>query len=127
MRITGPGGGVPPPPIDGATPGAAGKAVGGGEAFAARLGEAPVADGPAAGAAPAAPAPGAQGVIDELRAGRITPEQAIDRLVEDTVGRRVGAAAPEAARQRLRAALTELIATDPHLRDLARRMERKLS
>jgi hypothetical protein len=121
---------VPPPPIDDASPaaGKAGKVEGRGESFAQRLGEPAGArpEGPPAPAQVEAP-PAVQSVIDDLRAGRITADQAVSRIVEDTVTRRVGAQAPEAVRQRLRAALTDLVAADPHLRDLVRQMERKLT
>ncbi|HEY3359008.1 MAG TPA: hypothetical protein VGQ83_37505 [Polyangia bacterium] len=137
MRITGPGGGVPPPPIDDATTGATkpGSAAGKAESFARQLDEAAPAAGAGASAAPAGPAgaaqvqtpSGVQSVIDDLRAGRINADQAVERLVDETVSRGVGRAAPEAVRQRLRVALADLVAADPHLRDLVGRMERKLT
>jgi len=77
--------------------------------------------GPAEGAAAADPV---RSVAADLRAGRITPEQAVDRLVESTVSRRIGAQAPEAVRARLRASLVDLLAHDPHLADLVKRLER---
>ena len=131
MKISGPG--AAPPPPDEVTAGKPGKAGEATEAFARHLDGVAGPEGTAAaevrGAGPSGPAEGAaadpvRGVAADLRAGRITPEQAVDRLVEDTVTRRIGAQVPEAVRARLRASLVDLLAHDPHLADLVRRLER---
>ncbi|MBI5478584.1 MAG: hypothetical protein HY906_07015 [Deltaproteobacteria bacterium] len=132
MKISG-SGPLPPPPDE--TPATKpGKAEGAAEAFSRHLegttgpeGAAALeARGPegAARADAAAAADPVRSVAADLRAGRITPEQAVDRLVEDTVSRRIGAQAPEAVRARLRASLVDLLARDPHLADLVKRLER---
>jgi hypothetical protein len=132
MKISGTGPMPPPPePTPDAKPG---KAEGPAEAFAQHLdgtagpaGAGPTeARGPAgaAGAEGPAAADPVRSVAADLRAGRITPEQAVDRLVEDTVARRIGAGGPEAVRERLRASLVDLLARDPHLADLVKRLER---
>jgi hypothetical protein len=132
MKISG-SGPIPPPPDE--TPATRpGKAEGTAEAFAKHLdgtagpegpaaAEARGAAGPAQADGPAASDP-VRSVAADLRAGRITPEQAVDRLVESTVSRRVGVQAPEAVRERLRASLVDLLAHDPHLADLVKRLER---
>lgn len=86
-------------------------------------------DGPddiegAAGAerADATAATGATSDIDalaaEVAAGRITRQEAIDRLVEATAGPELGAA----ERAELRELLTDLVANDPYLGALANRI-----
>lgn len=64
----------------------------------------------------------AAGAIDalaaDIAAGRLTPREAIDRLVEATAGPDLGAA----ERAELRELLTDLIANDPHLGSLAGRI-----
>jgi len=120
MKIHG-SGPIAPPPDEPAAP-KAGKAEGPADAFAKRLDGADAAGGPEAAEAARAADP-LRGVAADLRAGRITPEQAVDRLVEATVSRRAGAA-PEAVRARLRASLVDLLASDPHLADLVKRLER---
>jgi hypothetical protein len=67
-------------------------------------------------------ATGATGDIDalaaEVAAGRITRQEAIDRLVEATAGPELGAA----ERAELRELLTDLVANDPYLGALANRV-----
>lgn len=67
-------------------------------------------------------ATGATGDIDalaaEVAAGRITRQEAIDRLVEATAGPELGAA----ERAELRELLTDLVANDPYLGALANRI-----
>lgn len=67
-------------------------------------------------------ATGAAGDIDalaaEVAAGRITRQEAIDRLVEATAGPELGAA----ERAELRELLTDLVANDPYLGALANRI-----
>ncbi len=123
MKIHGSGPIAPPP--DEPAAGGPGKAGGATETFAEHLdGHIGPEAAQAGGAEAARAADPVPGVAADLRAGRITPEQAVDRLVEATLSRRVGAQAPEAVRARLRASLVELLATDPHLADLVQRLER---
>jgi len=132
MKISGSGPIAPPTEETPATK--PGRTEGAAEAFAKHLDGATGPEGAAAaevrgpGGAAQAEGPAAadpvRSVAADLRAGRITPEQAVDRLVEDTVSRRIGAQAPEAVRDRLRASLVDLLAHDPHLADLMKRLER---
>ena len=129
MRITGPGSGVPTPPTDDAAAERTERPAAQAESFARRLDEAtaaPDAPEPVDAAARVVSPPEVQAVLADLRAGRIDAQQAVGRLVDDAVSRRVGAQAPEAVRERLRAELMDLLASDPHLGDLVKRMERKL-
>ena len=77
--------------------------------------------GPGAGVEQAAAA-GAAGDIDalaaEIAAGRLTPHEAIERLVDATAGPELG----PAERAELREMLTDLVANDPHLSALAGRV-----
>lgn len=72
----------------------------------------------------ASPAPGAGAASDvdalaaEVAAGRLTPREAIDRLVDATAGPELG----PAERAELREMLVELIANDPYLGVLANRV-----
>jgi hypothetical protein len=114
-KVTGPGGGLPPtPPVD-APKGPGEKAeipAAGGPRFADRL----------AGAPPAQPA-AAAGRTDtitadlaaDLRAGRITPQAAIDKVIDRIVDRQLGAGAPPAVREQVRMALVDAVADDPLL------------
>jgi hypothetical protein len=73
------------------------------------------------GAAPTA-AVGGPADVDalaaEIAAGRLTPREAIDRLVDATAGPGLG----PAERAELRELLTELVASDPYLAGLAGRI-----
>ena len=133
MKIHGPGGPKPPTPdgagkVEGADQ-AAGKVEGpdragrAGEAFADKL----RGDGPGGPAAPGGPgaAGGRDPIADiaaELKAGRITPEEAIERVLDEAVGAVAAAGVPEAMRARLRAQLAELVGDDPFLAGKARRI-----
>jgi len=69
--------------------------------------------------APAAPAAGdLEALAAEVAAGRLTPHEAIDRLVEATAG--PGLDATE--RAELRELLSDLVTNDPHLGGLANRI-----
>jgi hypothetical protein len=59
-----------------------------------------------------------QALAAEVAAGRLTPHEAIDRLVEATAGPGLDAA----ERAELRELLTDLVANDPHLGGLAGRI-----
>ncbi len=58
------------------------------------------------------------GLAAEIAAGRLTPREAIDQLVEATAGPELGAT----ERAELRELLTDLIANDPHLGALVGRV-----
>lgn len=81
-------------------------------------GDAPV-DRSSASAGASAPAPATgtaalDALAAELAAGRVTPREAIDRLVEATVGPGLA----EVERAELRALLGDLVANDPRFRGL---------
>ena len=61
-----------------------------------------------------APAP-LRAVAADLRSGKIDVVQAAERIIDDVVSRRVGAALPASAQSTLRALLGELAARDPSL------------
>lgn len=121
MKIKGPGGAPPPPPEPTET-GAKDKVAGGGFADALR-GGAGAAQAGAVGGAPAATGPqGAQvasgadpvaQVAADLKAGALSPKQAVDRLVELTIERGAGAHLPADVKAKLRAQLETLVAEDP--------------
>jgi hypothetical protein len=124
MKIDRPGG--PRPPVEGAT--GAGEAAGvgeAGEAFAERLREAGGAEGaPAAdGAAEVDPV---KQIAADLDAGRIDPQQAIERLIDAAADRATPAGAPESLRRQIREQLAEAVANDPQLASRARRIGAKL-
>jgi hypothetical protein len=56
----------------------------------------------------------------ELRAGKITPKAAVDRVIDRVVDKQLGAHAPAATREKLRAALEDAVADDPLLADKIR-------
>lgn len=65
-------------------------------------------------------------VAAELRAGRITIDQAVDRLIDDAIARHVGAAASErpGLADKLREALHAFAGSDPFLAAKTRRITR---
>src|SRR5689334_1626998 len=54
----------------------------------------------------------------DLDAGRITPEMAIQRIVDASIDSQLGPDAPAAVRSELRAVLEQLLREDPHLGSL---------
>jgi hypothetical protein len=70
------------------------------------------------GAAAAAPPTDIDALAADLAAGRLTPREAIDRLVEATAGPGLDAT----DRAELRELLRDLIANDPHLGELIGRI-----
>ena len=124
MKIKGPGGPGDVPDIDAAdgeatTAGA--KGSGGIEGtrggFAEKLGSADATAG-VQGATGAHPA---DAVSADLRAGKITPEQAVDRLVDLAVTAGGGAALPDGVKAMLRAQLEGMLREDPFLSGMAKR------
>jgi hypothetical protein len=59
--------------------------------------------------------PLAADIAAELAAGKIAPKAAIDRVVERILDQQLGADAPAAARDRLRAVLEDTLESDPML------------
>ncbi len=92
----------------------------GGKGFADKLARASGSDKARAATAtqPAAHAGRAHAVADiakALQAGQITPQAALDRVVERIVSRRVGSNGPAAVREELGAALRQTLEDDPML------------
>ncbi len=71
---------------------------------------------------PAAAAPGGltSDLAAELRAGKITPRAAVDRVIDRVVDKQLGVGAPAATREKLRVALENAVADDPLLADKIR-------
>jgi hypothetical protein len=59
-------------------------------------------------------------IAEDLAAGRITGDQAVERIIAETMGTEMVQTAPQHLRDELAATLENLIKTDPHLRSLAR-------
>jgi hypothetical protein len=82
----------------------------------------------AAGRAGPAPAPGAvrgaetltAHIAADLKAGKLGPEAALDRVVELVLDQQLGANAPVALRDKLRDALRDTISSDPFLTERLR-------
>ncbi len=138
MKITGP----QTPGVPGAEPDAAAKGpgasdkVGGTEGASkatgaiagAKKSERSFAETLAAGRATPASAPRATGAVDpltsdiaaELKAGKLAPEAALDRVVERVLDKQLGADAPAALRDQVRNALRDTISSDPMIADRLR-------
>jgi hypothetical protein len=87
-----------------------------GPSFSERVAE----NKPAAGAQPSSAATGSpQDVIADLRAGRISPDVALSRLTDLAVKR---SGAPDAMRPRIESQVRNLLATDPLVQDLIKKM-----
>jgi hypothetical protein len=56
----------------------------------------------------------------DLKAGKISPQAAVDRVIERVVDKQLGTNAPAAVREKLRAALETAVADDPLLADKIR-------
>jgi len=142
MKVTGPGTGPGAPP---AVPeasagtdqaGAAGGARPSGQAFADKLASvgapgapdpAAAAAGPPGGASPGVAAQGVGGIVSpeiaaDLAAGRLSPRAAVERVIEQVLSRQLGADAPAAVREKVRAALEDALENDPLLADKLRRL-----
>jgi hypothetical protein len=107
MKISGPGSKLPPE-----APGAADETKrSGGSAFADKV----AGQGQVAGASrPAGTHPIAQ-VAADLSAGRITPQIALDRVIDQVIDHQVGRSAPPGVRERVSAALRQALEDDPLL------------
>jgi hypothetical protein len=64
----------------------------------------------------------AAGISSDLAAGRLSPQAAVDKVVEQVLSRQLGPDAPAAVREQVRAALQEALASDPLLADKLRRL-----
>ncbi len=118
MKITGPGSASP---TGGASALADVPRVGGKD-FAAAIDKSAAATAPEAATRPGtAAAGGLVGDISaELKAGQITPQTAIDRVVERILDKQVGANAPAAVRETVGAALRDALESDPLLAEKIR-------
>jgi hypothetical protein len=130
MKITGPKPPLTPPPADlepGKVDGKSPLKGPSGPAFSEALaGPGKTQDAGAVGAADAAVAgPGraeASRLAQELRAGSLTPEQAVEAMIDKVVAARVPAGAPEAVREQVREALRDAMASDPMLVERLKRL-----
>ena|ERR1700690_1896232 len=101
----------------GTTPGVGGAS---GKKFAAKLATAK-AEGPAKGSVAAGKTETARKAVAvsdigaDLKAGKLTPQTAIDKVIERVLDRQVGRKAGTAVREKLGAALRESLADDPLL------------
>ncbi len=120
MKIRGPGGPGQPPEIDEA--GKTGKAEKTG--FADKLGGADKPGGPSGPGGPGGPGgpDPVAAVASDLKAGKITPQQAVDRLMHLVVDQGAAAGAPEKVRAKIRADLERMLAEDPFLAGKAKRI-----
>jgi len=110
MKITGPGSASPP---DGPNDTSGAKEAGrSGKAFADKL-SAPESTQKVAGAEASTII--TADITSELKAGRLKPEVAIERVVDRVLERQLGADAPAAVRDQVRAALRDAIEADPIL------------
>ena len=120
-KVTGPGSGPPGNfPVGGpdeSRPVAEGHAP-----FAEKLkpGEAASSVASAGGASSAAATSGVADLAAALKAGKLTPQAAVDRVIDRIVDKQLGAHAPAAAREKLRAALEDAVADDPLLAEKIR-------
>jgi hypothetical protein len=100
-----------------------------GKAFAETL-SGPKADStktnPARAIAEAKPAGALTGVADiaaDLKAGRLQPKAAIEKVLDQILSRQLGADAPAGVREKVRAALQETLESDPLLAEKLRDLE----
>ena len=61
-------------------------------------------------------------IAGDLDTGRLTPAAAVDRVLEQVLAQQVGADAPAAVRERVRAALQDALENDPLLAEKLRRL-----
>jgi hypothetical protein len=108
MKISGPGSKLPPE-----GPGPAEDAQRG-ASFAEKVAEGRGAEGSTRSASVIA------AIGAELQAGRITPQVAIERVIEQVVTQQVGASAPPGVRDRVSAALRQALEDDPLLAEKLR-------
>jgi hypothetical protein len=133
MKVTGPGSGAPPEG-PGAAEGVAGKTgpqgpsstsgveapEASGRTFAETLGADRSVKGPAAAKGAGVVDPLTADIAADLKAGKIDPQAALDRVVERVLDQQLGANAPPALRAQLRDVLRETMSSDPALTDRLR-------
>ena len=61
-------------------------------------------------------------LAEELAAGRITGDEAVQRLMDDVMGMEMVVAAPESFQAEIREVLAAMLETDPHLSSLDRNL-----
>jgi hypothetical protein len=92
----------------------------GGPRFADKLGQTEPAGQASKSPAVAPPGGLTSDLAAELRAGKITPRTAVDRVIDRVVDKQLGVGAPAATREKLRVALENAVADDPLLADKIR-------
>ena len=114
------------PPATDASSAKSGAAKAPSDAFRKALEEpdAAAAAGPSPGAARAAPKTDAVAIAQELRAGRIDAETAVNKLVEKALAKADAVGLPPAKRSDLEALLRDALASDPTLSQLSKDLER---
>lgn len=65
---------------------------------------------------------GVSDLAADLKAGKLTPQAAIDKVLDRVVARQIGPEAPAAVREQVRAALQEALESDPLLVDKLRQL-----
>jgi hypothetical protein len=122
MKISGPGSKPPvegPGGVEGAAEPNATEGVSGKE-FAEKIGRTGAAEASRAGEVTA---PGLVADISaELRAGRLTPAAAIEKVIDRVLDQQVGPSAPAAVREQVGAALRRALEEDPLLVEKLREM-----
>jgi hypothetical protein len=111
VKIKGPGGPTVPPDV-GETEKAQGPS---GKGFADTLGETTRTGGPSGPGGPTAADPVGQ-VAADLKAGRLSPHQAVQKLMDLVVASGPAAGLPAKVQAKLRADLENLVKEDPFLR-----------
>lgn len=120
-KITGPGSG-PPGNLPVGGPDQSRPIAEGHAPFAEKLkpGDPTTGAASAGGASSATAASGVADLAAALKAGTLTPRAAVDRVIDRVVEKQLGAHAPAAAREKLRAALEDAVADDPLLAEKIR-------
>ena|SRR2546421_10721562 len=113
MKISGPGApGAPVPPGEGK--GVEETAAPGEKGFAEKLGKAGAPDAAAAAESQQAGALGAVAdIIADLRAGKVTAQAAVERVIDRVLAQQMGPNAPPAVREQVSAALRQALEDDP--------------
>jgi hypothetical protein len=120
MKISGPGA-KPPGGIDGGVEGPGGPEKAGAQGVAGKGFAEKIERGAEAGRAAETSAPGQVSDIGaELRAGRLTPAAALEKVIDRVIDQQVGANAPAAIREQVGAALRRALEEDPLLAEKLR-------
>jgi hypothetical protein len=118
IKIPGKPGGPAGVPGEGEVGGVKGPAAKPSTSFADKL------LGPGGPGGPGGPKPpdAIAAIAAELKAGKLTPQQAVDKILDLTVDKGAAAHLPEKVKAKIRADLEALIADDPLLAQKARRL-----